>query len=377
VGLRVALLLWSSTVAAAPSRCQILGRPYLEGRVRGTRELHRAVDARMGETIEVFVSVAGRRDGRAVRFSESGAPGRTSWQGCGAPWNVRWRRVEPRMQHERTPAPNANINVYANAVVFGPRHGRWIGFDRLEYFATPLEGYGSRRVVTDATPMGGASGSRSAEWAALGTMRLAATLEVDGVARSTAGEETAPSGQISDEVFRYSIRRDDTFLGWLTSFFNVPYLFGSAGKGVRAQAERYIGADCADVLVAALRRSGHRELEYASVVELVDAFGKVGGPTRVGPQAASAPPLRVGEAVRPGDLLALDYVGAEDLPRAYDHIVAFVADRGPNGAPDGRLGPEDLVADSGSAEGLKLAPLGDQGEVQVVVLRPRAASPRH
>jgi hypothetical protein len=38
---------------------------------------------------------------------------------------------------------------------------------------------------------------------------------------------------------------------------------------------------------------------------------------------------------------------------------------------DGVLGPEDLFADSGSAEGLKVAPLGQQGHVRVAVLRPR------
>jgi hypothetical protein len=70
-------------------------------------------------------------------------------------------------------------------------------------------------------------------------------------------------------------------------------------------------------------------------------------------------------------MLALDYIGAEsDLPREWDHIVVVVEDRGPGGVPDGRLGPEDLVMDSGSAEGLKQAPLGDQGLVRVAVLRP-------
>jgi len=47
-----------------------------------------------------------------------------------------------------------------------------------------------------------------------------------------------------------------------------------------------------------------------------------------------------------------------------------VEDRGPGGVPDGLLGPEDLVADSGSADGLKTAPLGEQGLVRVAVLRP-------
>src|SRR5205085_2121286 len=149
----------------------------------------------------------------------------------------------------------------------------------------------------------------------------------------------------------------DDFLGWLTSYFNVPYLFGSAGEGARNQAERYLGADCADVLVAALRRSGAR-LSYSSVSGLVDQLRPVAGPVVVAPcdgpacAAAAGPRLRFGADVRPGDLLALDYVGAADLPRSWDHIGALIEDRGPDGTPDGVLGPEDLFADTGSAVGL-------------------------
>jgi len=156
----------------------------------------------------------------------------------------------------------------------------------------------------------------------------------------TPGAADAPSGQIAERVFRYTLRSDDSFLGWLSSYFNVPYLFGSAGKGARSQAERYIGADCADVLVAALRRAGRHDLEYSSVAGLADSFERVAGPAVVGAHDAPISSLRVGADVRPGDLLALDYVGAAELPRALDHIVAFVEDRGPDGTADGRLGPK-------------------------------------
>jgi hypothetical protein len=87
------------------------------------------------------------------------------------------------------------------------------------------------------------------------------------------------------------------------------------------------------------------------VTELVDALPKVTG------------------KVQPGDLYALDYVGYDDLPRSWDHIVALVEDRGPDGKPDGVLGPEDLVADSGDSRGLKFAPLAEQGHIRVEVLR--------
>jgi hypothetical protein len=351
-------------VRAAPP-CTLSGTAFLEGRVGDARPT-RSVDARRGERVEVFAAAPGRLDGRAVVFGD--APGRVPWSRCGVP-TVHWYRVEPRMQHTATAAPNPSIAVYANAVVFGPRHGHWIGFDRLEYFETPIAGDAARLELDGAAPTEGAP--RPDPFTALGTMRLAARIELGKERAYTPGAEDAPAGQISERVFRYTYRTDDSFLGWLTSYFNVPYLFGSAGKGPRAQAERYVGADCADVLVAALRRAGRRDLEYSSVQGLADSMQRVAGPVLIGGKNGSVSSLKVGHDLLPGDLLALDYVDAAELPRSLDHIVAFVQDRGPGGAADGVLGPEDLVADSGDASGLKFDALMGQGLVRVTVLRPR------
>jgi len=360
------LLLVAGAVAHAQPRCALTGAPWLEGRVGAARPA-RAVDARLGEEIDVLVAAPGRLGGRSVVFGA--APGRTSWERCGEVV-VHWRRVEPRMQHVSTPSPNGDVKVYANAVVFGARHGEWIGFDELEYVETPLEATGSSLRVRDAAPTETLL-RREGPTRPLGTMRLAATVELDGVARSTPGAADAPDGQISARVFRYSFRSGDGFLGWLSSWFNVPYLFGSAGKGSAAQAERYVGADCADVLVAALRRAGHHELEYTSVAGLVDRLDRVGPVVEVKPGGAPTA-LRWGRDVRPGDLLALDYVGDDgQLPRDWDHIVVLVEDRGLDGKPDGLLGPDDLVADSGDARALKLDALADQGHVRAQPLRAR------
>jgi hypothetical protein len=341
-------LVASSTAAWAAPVCRVRGQPWLEGRVVGTARTARAVDARRGQAVEVFVLAQGTLDGRRVTFADDRRRGHTPWTACDA--HVEWRRVEPRMQHTTTPAPNASVPVYANAVVLGPDHGKWIGFDRIEYFESALPGGGTARVVRDAAPSAGAP--RVEPWTGLGVMRLAATVRLGDQAVATAGADDAPDGLIAPRVFRYSFRAGDDFVGWLTSYFNVPYLFGSAGKGARNQAERYLGADCADILVAALRRTGAK-LEYTSVGDLVDSLPRAPGP------------------VRPGDLYALDYVDFADLPRSWDHIVALVEDRGPDGKPDGKPGPEDLVADSGNADGLKVAPLAEQGEVRIAVLRPR------
>lgn len=371
-----ALLLLAVPARALAARCELVGTPWIEGRVAlGSRG--RAVDAQLGQTIRVFVAAPGRLDGRKVVFGESGSD-RVSWERAGCPAApIAWANVEARMQHENTPSPNKTVAVFANAVVFGPHHGRWIGFDHIEYFESPrpdLQGWAVD--VKDATPTEHHARQRATELLPFGVMRLKVTIQHDGRTLASPGAEDAPQGQIADLVFRYTFRRDDSFLGWLTSFFNVPYLFGSAGSGSRSQAERYVGADCADILVAALRRSG-RKLDYSNVSALVGKLHKVGAPTQIhpcetpGPCEQPEPRLRFGTEVRPGDLLAMDYQGASELPRAWDHIVAIIEDRGPQGTPaDGLLGPEDLVAETGSAEGLKFGPLGDQGAIRVVVLRP-------
>ena len=380
----VLVVLFAREASAAP-RCELGPHAWLEGRIAdGSEKLARAVDARRGETLDVFVAVPGKLDGRAVVFGESGARGRVSWTGAGCPGaTVSWRRVEPRMQHQATPAPNADVALYANAVIFGPKHGTWIGFDHIEYFDSPIDspilGTGGWTLhVADAAPTEPTARKRDTALLPFGTMRLAAAVAAGSQAAATPGAGDTPGGAIADSVFRYSFRRDDGFVGWLTSFFNVPYVFGSAGKGAKSQTERRVGADCADVLVAALRRTGARNFEYASVMYLIDHLPHVSAPAEIAACApssacaAATPPLHFGRDVRPGDLLALDYVGVAELPRPWDHIVAVVEDRGPNGVADGVLGPDDLVADSGDAAGLKFAPLREQGAVRVVVLRPPA-----
>ena len=77
------LLGFTRQVRAAP-RCELGAHAWLEGRVAaGGDKLARAIDARRGQTLDVFVAVPGKLDGRAVVFGESGARGRVSWTGSG------------------------------------------------------------------------------------------------------------------------------------------------------------------------------------------------------------------------------------------------------------------------------------------------------
>ncbi|MEZ4453770.1 MAG: hypothetical protein R3B09_30220 [Nannocystaceae bacterium] len=352
-------------------RCELHGAPTLVARVRGVDgRASVRVDATLGETVDVFLRAPGRLDGRAVTFADDGEAGHVSWTEAGCPAaTLRWRRIEPRMEHVDTAPPNPGISIYANAVVFGPHHGQWIGHDAIEYVEAPIAAGDDRWTiaVTEATPSDAAlAAARPPEARGRGVMRLSASLQVgDEAPRQTPG--IGPRG-VGDDVLRYTFRGGDDLFGWLTTFFNVPYVFGSAGVGARAQAERYVGADCADLIVAALRRAGRREQGYTSVAGLIRALRAQSEPIEI---RAGAPAPAVDYAPRPGDVLAIDYLNAAELPRPWDHVVVFAVDRGPGGVADGRLGPEDQVADIGDQRGLKFAPLGDQGAVRVLPLRGR------
>src|SRR3990170_2368707 len=123
-------------------------------------------------------------------------------------------------------------------------------------------------------------------------------------------------------VHRVSIRADDSFLGYLTSYFLVPEVFGSAGPGASHQTERFVGADCADLLTGAVRRMGHRAVDHTHVAGLPSYAAAVAGPVDLDDHGVPSGPLL---QVRVGDLIRIDYGGtlAGATPRAWDHVAVL------------------------------------------------------
>ncbi len=93
----------------------------------------------------------------------------------------------------------------------------------------------------------------------LGTMafQVEVTLAGGDVVKSP-GLESVKYGGLTRDVMRVTFRRDNSLLGYATELANVPYIFGSAGADGRNQTDLLIGADCADLVVYARRRSGRR-----------------------------------------------------------------------------------------------------------------------
>lgn len=156
---------------------------------------------------------------------------------------------------------------------------------------------------------------------------------------------------------RVSVRDGPGYLGWLSSYLNVPGVFGS----VTAQANGYLGVDCADAVTAAHGKWTGRELkENLNVAALVSRLPRV-AEFEWGEGGASKEVLW-GRDVRPGDFAAVRYAGA----RVYQHVGALVSDAD----GDGRLSPADRVLHAGPLP-LAYSRLGiGPFQGHMVVLRP-------
>jgi len=219
---------------------------------------------------------------------------------------VEWRKLEP------------TSGAYDNEQ--GGFH-----WDEIDYTANVWAGAAGSGLarVADVTPMVLPSHGD------VGTMHFQVVVTLAGRTLSTPGLDDRYRGGLADDVPRVSLRRDDTFLGFLTENFNEPYIWGSDGDGATHQTERNVGGDCADFICYGLRRAGHR-LPYGSTYD-VPRWGGDKPIAHIATRAAdgrfldaAGKPIVVGpQGVQPGDLLLF-----------HRHVAAFVEDRAPLGVLD-------------------------------------------
>lgn len=312
--------------------------------------------------------------GRAVAETK-----RRTWRDAGEP-EFSWSLVEPR-GFRSVPAQNgATSDYYSNVSVEPKTFGKWLGYDRIEYFETaiapPATGAAARRLsalragTDERTAL---EIKRELGTAHLGTLRYRARAALpSGAVVETPGASATDTYGILPSVHRVSIRAGDDFLGYLGAYLLVPEVFGSAGGGAQHQTERYTGADCADVMVGALRKSGRRDVPYTNVASLPQFATLVEEPVTLDAAGRSPRPLA---AARVGDLIRIDYGGVlvGHTPRGWDHVAAWWQDRsdpaGPaRGGPDGLLDGFDLVIHMGHPR-LVIEPLSLQSPATIDVLR--------
>jgi hypothetical protein len=188
----------------------------------------------------------------------------------------------------------------------------------------------------------------------VGTMRYQLAVTQGETTLATPGPDARRgrgSGGLSDSVMRVSIRRDDTYLGFLTEMYGQPYVWASAGMSDAShQSERLEGSDCADLMVYGARRMGKR-IAYTWTGGLPKVTTLLAGGTRgddgVYRDAAGKP---------------LPFTQVGDLVLFPRHVGALSVDKGTKGVLDDK----DLVIHT-LFDSPKEQPIADTGYAHLAV----------
>ncbi len=265
-------------------------------------------------------------------------------------------RSDQRVSLKVKAAPDARVKWYLifadlgqnykNANRPGERDAyKWVGFGKIRYCRMELTGARDQAILSPfkeklwkqvATNM--PDFAKRFYHERLGTFWFQAAVTRDDKVKRSAGIEDADHRGLSPKVFRVSIRRSDDFLGHLTSFFNVPGVFGS----VIHQSRYYLGVDCADVLATARARWKGLVLDRNYNVDMLTTEFKIVAELDL-EGGSTSKQIRWGKDVRPGDLVAVRYGGG----KRYQHVGALWEDADRNGLLNGldraiHVGPDAM-----------------------------------
>ncbi|HSD88372.1 MAG TPA: hypothetical protein VLB44_12680 [Kofleriaceae bacterium] len=242
---------------------------------------------------------------------------------------IAWSRVEPA---------TANMSNTSSGA---------FRFEAIDYRTTSIEGSADQpSIAADVRPT-----LTPDHGEGVGTMRFQLAVTQGDRTVTSPGPDARRgrgSGGLTDAVMRVSIRRDDSFLGYLTEMYGQPYVWASAGlSDASHQSERLEGSDCADLMVYGARRMG-KKLAYTwtgglpGVTKLL-AAGTRGDDGIYRDKAGKPVPF-----TQPGDLIL--------FPR---HVGALAQDKGTIGVLDDQdlmlhtlfdSPKEQPIADSGYAD---------------------------
>lgn len=227
-----------------------------------------------------------------------------------------------------------------------PNAYKWTGYGKIDYQGVEIKAFQNKKEVVLTQSILEANRPQGNHYynSKLGSFwfEVVVTLHNGKVLRTKGIKNIGRKG-LSPEVFRVSYMLDNSYLGYLTTFFNVPGIFGS----MPYQSRNYIGVDCADVLVATSKVMNQEKNEKNyNVMMLVDKFK-----TKVKFKIENGSPnktLKWGEAFKQGDFIAVKY-----SPRGrYAHIGMIYGDENKNGILD----KEDTIINAGP-NALHLTPL--------------------
>lgn len=266
--------------------------------VDGDAATDRPVHARADQVVMLYVSV--RVGGRWYTDAPGWPRARPLAKAPGA--TLTWSRIEP--------AAADYSNEDATGFHFAP----------IDYRATPLDASGTA-IAADVRPTLTPDHGHG-----VGTMRYQITVTQGARTIASPGSEARRgrgAGGLTDAVTRISIRRDDTYLGYLTEMFGQPYIWASAGvTDASHQSERLEGSDCADFVVYGARRMGKRI-----------SYTWTGGLPGISTLLAAG--TRGDDGIyRDGHGTPLPFTRAGDLVLFPRHVGVLVEDRGTKGVLD-------------------------------------------
>jgi hypothetical protein len=229
-----------------------------------------------------------------------------------------------------------------------PNAYAWTGFEKITYYRMELTRFANE---TEIAPFFGpplfepvrallAKHGRP-EWALayyhddVGTFWFQVEAEKGYKKYRSPGMEDANNRGLTKKVMRVSVRQEAGYLGYLSSLYNVPGVFGST----LSQSLNYVGADCADILMTA--RAKWKKLPLRNnfnVSMLVDRFRHLSTVTLKGGMPDKE--IKWGTTIRPGDFIAVRY---SPSGKKFHHIGALYRDGNGNGVLDG----EDIVMHAG------------------------------
>lgn len=295
----LAVVFATSVATAAPLDVSVLST--IDGSGKPPDATEKLV--KLGATVTLHAVVRGAglpivADAPQVKLAGVVKPA-TSPERAGGPWTVRWYRVEATDRALSNTDPEF--------------HWHEIGYRDVELEACRDRFHCAADLHTAVL------GDRGG----LGTMAFKATVTRGDRSGSSVGSEKRHRGGLIPEIARVTVRRDDTYLGYLTELFNTPYIWGSAGSDRVHQAERRIGSDCADLMTYGVRRLGH-DVPYTSTWQLGTYTRRLAtsdGPDADGVYRQGGRPIAIGPGgVRPGDMLLFP-----------GHVGALVRDEAPLG----------------------------------------------
>ncbi|MBN2528217.1 MAG: hypothetical protein JXR76_17625 [Deltaproteobacteria bacterium] len=263
--------------------------------------------------------------------------------------------------------------IYKNANPPGePNAYQWTGLDPIAYHRIEIDDVRGKREINPMAHLQAltahiarwASENGAPSWAAdfyhsqTGTFWFQVEGKINGKPVRSLGLDDITERGISVGAFRMSVRQSDDFAGWITSFYNVPGVFGS----IIYQSNHYLGADCADVMMTAWSRWKRRPLtKNFNVQMLLSKF-----PTLVATVISDGTPDQLVQwrtQVKEGDLIAVRY---GDTGKKFHHVGALLNDANGNGVLDA----DDQIIHAGPYP-LHVTTLAEGAfDGHVVILRP-------